>query len=406
MNKESFARSICQTLQDKGYIAYYAGGYVRDLLLDIPSDDIDIATDATVETIQSLFKKTIPLGIAFGIVVVVIEKASFEVATFRKDLKYLDGRRPEEVVFCSAEEDALRRDFTLNGLFYDPIKQKIHDYVGGQKDIQKGLIKAIGEPSLRFKEDRLRMIRAARFAARFGFTIEEETQKAIRQHAKELFPSVSIERIYQELKKMQKRFFDRGINYLWTLGLLKVIFPQLDSLSQKEFEQILEIFKKLDSTTPLIIELIIILKIENEPSLENLAEYLKVSNQELKIGTHYLKLQSLATKETNKQVWAHFLSAEQADACLNAYSMTLEAERQKNFLNEISDLKKRLEKHILRIQLGKPLIQSADLIKYGIEPGPRMGELLTRAEKIVIESDFEEKESALKALKQDPLWNN
>ena len=129
MNKERLAHLVCKKLQSEGYLAYYAGGYVRDLILDIHSDDIDIATDAAPNVVQSLFEKTIPVGLAFGIVVVVLEDISFEVATFRKDLHYKDGRRPEEVAFCSPKEDALRRDFTINGMFYDPISRKTYDNV-------------------------------------------------------------------------------------------------------------------------------------------------------------------------------------------------------------------------------------------------------------------------------------
>jgi len=201
MNKEALALSICQTLHEKGYIAYFAGGYVRDMILEIPSDDIDIATDASPDVIQSLFSRTIPLGIAFGIVVVILKKESFEVATFRKDLKYKDGRRPEEVAFCSPKEDADRRDFTINGLFYDPFKKEILDYVGGKEDIKEKIIRAIGDPFVRFEEDKLRLIRACRFAARFDFKIDSHTQQAMLAEAPSLFPSVSIERITQELKK-------------------------------------------------------------------------------------------------------------------------------------------------------------------------------------------------------------
>src|SRR5262249_42065141 len=153
------ARTIVETLTRAGYIAYYAGGWVRDLLLGHPSDDIDIATNAPPAVVQQLFANTVPIGLAFGIVLVLIEGREYEVATFRSDVGYTDGRRPSHVHFTSAKEDAKRRDFTINGMFYDPLKQEVLDYVEGKEDLEKKLIRAIGDPHERIREDRLRMIR-------------------------------------------------------------------------------------------------------------------------------------------------------------------------------------------------------------------------------------------------------
>lgn len=147
--KQAFV--IVDTLSKAGFIAYYAGGWVRDLLLQHPSDDIDIATNAPPETIQALFPHTVPLGIAFGIVLVIIDHHGYEVATFRKDIDYKDGRRPNRIEFATAMEDAKRRDFTINGMFYDPLEEKILDYVGGQEDLQKKIIRAIGNPHKELK---------------------------------------------------------------------------------------------------------------------------------------------------------------------------------------------------------------------------------------------------------------
>src|SRR3990167_3399243 len=153
MDEHPQARFIIETLAKAGFVAYYAGGWVRDLLLNHPSDDIDIATNAPPETIQALFPHTVPIGIAFGIVLVIIDGHQYEVATFRQDLDYHDGRRPSRVEFTTAIHDAKRRDFTINGMFYDPLKDEILDYVNGRADLEKKVIRAIGNPHERIKED-------------------------------------------------------------------------------------------------------------------------------------------------------------------------------------------------------------------------------------------------------------
>src|SRR3984885_11348242 len=191
MPAQKDAIAVVKKLSEAGHIAYFAGGWVRDFLMQHPSDDIDIATSATVEEVQSLFSKTIPVGSAFGIIIVVEGTHQFEVATFRKEFGYFDGRRPTRVERATPEEDALRRDFTINGMFWDPLEKKLYDYVGGQEDLHQGLIRAIGNPHERFYEDRLRMMRAVRYATRFHFPIEAKTYEAIRDHAHALLPSVA-----------------------------------------------------------------------------------------------------------------------------------------------------------------------------------------------------------------------
>jgi len=204
MGSRHIAAAIVKKLQEAGYIAYFAGGWVRDFILQKPSDDIDIASSATVEEIQRLFPKTIPVGVAFGIVIVVQDGHQFEIASFRKDRGYVDGRRPVGIDPATPEEDAQRRDFTINGMFYDPVQDKIFDFVDGIKDLKKGIIRAIGDPKARFTEDRLRMMRAVRYSTRFNFPIESDTLQAILSQAETLLPSVAMERIWQEFKKMSQ----------------------------------------------------------------------------------------------------------------------------------------------------------------------------------------------------------
>lgn len=195
------ALAVVNRLREAGHAAYFAGGCVRDMLLGLTPTDFDIATDATPERVRRLFSHTQAVGAAFGVILVRHRRSQVEVATFRTDLKYTDGRRPEGVVFTTAEEDARRRDFTINGMFFDPIEEKVIDYVGGQEDLNNKLLRAIGEPEHRFEEDHLRMLRAVRFAARFGLQIESATAAAIASHATHL-ARISPERVAEELRLM------------------------------------------------------------------------------------------------------------------------------------------------------------------------------------------------------------
>jgi poly(A) polymerase len=195
------ACEIIRVLHKAGYEALIAGGAVRDFLIGRPQTDLDIATSARPEQIQNLFRRTIPVGESFGVVIVLQNNIAFEVATFRSDLSYSDGRRPDSIKFCSAEEDAFRRDFTINGLFWDIDKEIVLDYVCGKQDIEAGLIRTILAPADRFTEDHLRIIRAIRFAAQLNFTIDPKTLAAIRHFAPQI-KTISMERIHDELSKL------------------------------------------------------------------------------------------------------------------------------------------------------------------------------------------------------------
>jgi len=224
------AASIVRELQEHTYVAYFAGGCIRDALLNIPPKDIDIATSASPEQVQALFHRTIPVGIQFGVVRVRVAEMEFEVATFRSDGIYLDGRHPSAIRFSTPEQDAARRDFTINGMFYDPLSERVIDYVNGREDLAGKLVRAIGQPSRRFAEDRLRMLRALRFAAVLGFEIEAGTWSAIRADAQEI-AIISPERIRDELLKMlvnPNRL--RGFDLLDQSGLLAVILPEIEAL--------------------------------------------------------------------------------------------------------------------------------------------------------------------------------
>src|SRR2546426_1132656 len=196
--KPDSATEIVQELRSQGHEAYLVGGCVRDMVMGIEPADYDIATSALPEQITKIFPRTESIGAQFGVVLVIYKGRAFEVATFRSDEAYVDGRRPTGVVFTDAKQDVLRRDFTINGLLYDPFEERVIDYVNGQADIQAKLVRAIGDPRARFEEDKLRILRAVRFGARLGYTIEPATWEAVRAMAPKIH-QVSSERIREEL---------------------------------------------------------------------------------------------------------------------------------------------------------------------------------------------------------------
>ena len=195
------ALAVLLRLREAGHVAYFAGGCVRDLLLGRAPKDFDVATDAPPKRVRELFANTQAVGAAFGVILVRYRKSTIEIATFRAEGGYADGRHPSQVRFTTAEEDAKRRDFTINGLFLDPIENRVIDYVGGQEDLKSKVIRAIGKVEERFEEDHLRMLRAVRFASRFDFAIEPATAQAIARHAPQLI-RISPERIAEELRIM------------------------------------------------------------------------------------------------------------------------------------------------------------------------------------------------------------
>ena len=228
------AVEMVKALREAGFRAYWAGGCVRDLVMGHEPQDYDVATDARPEQVMKLFPKTVPVGVSFGVVKVLLDNDEFEVATFRSDGRYLDGRHPVEVHFAGEKEDAQRRDFTLNGMFYDPIKEQVIDHVGGQRDIKAGIIRTIGSPLDRFSEDKLRLLRAVRFSARFGYTIEPQTEVAIRDLAAQI-TQVSAERIRDEMEKMLTGPHPAGsIRLLHQTGLLKVVLPEAAAMEGVE----------------------------------------------------------------------------------------------------------------------------------------------------------------------------
>ena len=228
--QELHARTIIQTLRQRGYEAYLAGGCVRDKLLGVEPKDFDVATSAHTIDVCRIFPHTIPVGAQFGVVLVMHEGIQCEVATFRSDGVYLDGRHPESIRFSSPREDALRRDFTINGMFYDPVVEEVIDYVHGRQDLAAGVIRAIGDPHARFSEDRLRMLRAVRLAARLNFTIAKKTFVAVQELAPTIV-DIAWERIGDEITKiLTERGAKRAFELLAASGLLSIILPEINAM--------------------------------------------------------------------------------------------------------------------------------------------------------------------------------
>jgi len=394
MNLETAALEIIQHLRHHHHTAYFVGGYVRDQLLQIPSSDIDIVTSATTSELIALFPKTIPVGLSFGIVVVVHHGFSFEVATFRKDSRYQDGRHPESIQTATPQEDAQRRDFTMNGIFYDPLENKWYDYVGGRKDLENRLLKAIGNPIQRFTEDHLRMIRAARYAAIYHLHIDPATQEAIQQMAPYVCQGVSIERIYQELEKMHHRqSLGKGLEYLFTLKLLYPLFPSLENLPSQEIHLRIQRIKNIPRQAPLSFGFILLFQIRTPLEFEKLMKSLKAPNSELKSGLQLLK----------------FLNAhhplEIAEAFASPLSKALIETRailEKDpalFIKDMREAELKLQPVIERLLSKTPILHATVFMDLGVPAGPRLKQLMEESMRLYAENPTLSPEEILGELK-------
>lgn len=404
------AKAIVAKLVRAGYTAFFAGGWVRDYVMGHPSEDIDIATDASPVEIMDLFPQTILVGLAFGVVIVVIEGHQFEVATFRKDLQYIDGRHPQGIEMSTPLEDAQRRDFTINGMFYDPLEQVIHDFVHGQEDIQRGIIRTIGDPHERFFEDRLRMLRAFRFSARFGFAIDPETQEAIRENAEKLFPAVAMERVWQEFNKMVAYpRFDQVIVDMHRLTLLDIIFPEIAEMHIKELRQRIKDFPLFPAHCPTILYLMEILVSLPFGQRMEIAKRLKASNKDCKLlefmeALDQAIVQEQQTKKNDSHRWVHLFAHADWELGLKVLAARYAGKERDHFFQRYAERFQQLEPHIQRIRMGKPLITATMLQQHGIPSGKRMGLLLKEAERIAVNENWNEPASVLAALSQHPLW--
>ena len=423
------ATKVISKLQQSGYLAYFAGGCVRDLLRDQVPTDYDIATNALPEQVTSLFRKTRSVGAHFGVIIVISGEFAFEVATFRNDGSYGDGRRPESVEFTSPEEDVLRRDFTINGIFYDPIEGSTIDYVNGQDDIESGTVRAIGDPESRFREDHLRLLRAVRFAARFDYQIEENTWAAICSHAEEI-KNISEERIRDELSKIltdPNRV--RGFDLLVESGLMEAMIPEILDLKGCEqppqfhpegdvFVHTRLMLTLLKDDPSLSLVLSVLLHDIGKPSTysyDEESDRIRFNGHD-KIGAEMasdilkrLKFPNKVIEEVTEMVANHMTFKDvqkMREAKLKRFMArpTFEDETELHrvdclgswggldnydFLNQ-----KRTEFDNEPI-IPPPLLTGNDLIEIGWEPGPKLGEVLTKVQDMQLEKNLNSKEEAL-----------
>ena len=396
MNSRTFAIEVVQQLQQAGHQALWAGGCVRDQLLDLTPKDYDVATAATPDQVRDVFghKRTLPIGASFGVITVLGPKTAdpIEVATFRRDGGYSDGRRPDTVEFTDAREDALRRDFTINGMFYDPATDQVIDFVGGQDDLKAKQIRAIGMADQRIEEDKLRMLRGVRFAAKYQFELESKTLAAIQQRASEI-SVVSNERIGTE---MQKMLTDpnraTAVKLLRQANLLAEVIPQGQQLfaSEDQWQQTLEHLAALQSTDFCAAATILLKPIFNSVGADAIMQRWKLSNDQRKaIEFANQKFDVLADCVSRRwsEVQPLLLSPfiETAVATVSACGATESA----------AFLRERLGWNMEKLN-PDPLLTGEDLIQAGVSPGPSFKAMLNECRAKQLDGELATKDEALK----------
>ncbi|HID74853.1 MAG TPA: CCA tRNA nucleotidyltransferase [Planctomycetaceae bacterium] len=404
--QRQFAMDIVRRLRRAGFVAYWAGGCVRDELMGRVPTDYDVATDAVPDQIRGLFgwRRTLAVGAAFGVITILGPRGAgqVEVATFRRDESYSDGRRPDRVTFCSPEEDARRRDFTINGLFYDPLEDRVIDYVGGRRDIQRRLIRAIGDPVERFGEDKLRLLRAVRFAAAFDFTLEEETLAAIARMAPEI-RVVSPERIAMELRKiLEDPRRVRGVQLLRETGLAQAVLPEIvpqGATDQQQVQRNLAVLAHLDQA-PFPLAMAALLQGLVEPyRVRPLGRRLRLANHEIgRIG--WLLENRTALDAARSQPWSavqRLLVAEGAEDLVRLTEARARAGQADPDEARWCREKLALPRHQLD---PPPLLTGHDLIDLGIPPGPQLGQLLAQLRDAQLDGRIGTKQDALALARQ------
>jgi poly(A) polymerase len=414
--QRALALEIVSKLRAAGFEALWAGGCVRDELLGLVPKDYDVATSATPDQIRNLFgrRRTLAIGAAFGVVTVLGGRAAgqIEVATFRTDATYSDGRHPDSVTFTTAEADAARRDFTINGLFYDPIEGNVVDYVGGQEDLRQHVVRAIGDPRERFREDKLRMLRAVRFAAAFGFRIDDETRRAIVQSAGQI-NDVSAERIGAEIRRM---LVDPNravaMDLLRETGLLPEVLPEVAVLAPTAWQETLRVLGRLDQPTlPLALAALVLEAGEPEapsprPSLRHGGS--STGGRGGEVAATVGRRLRYTNKEGDRAVWliARLPIVRQAKAApwprLQRVLVHDGAAELVALLETIAgpdDPQARFCRERLAWPADRlnpaPLVDGADLIARGLKPGPTFAELLERVRDAQLEGRVTSREEAL-----------
>lgn len=425
-----------QQLQEAGFIAYYAGGCVRDQLMGVPPHDYDIATNAHPEQVQSIFRRTFAVGAHFGVIVVLDGTYEFQVATFRNDGQYIDGRHPESVTFATPEEDATRRDFTINGLFFDPIADQLIDYVGGQEDLRRKVLRAIGNPYDRFREDRLRLLRAVRFGTTLGFDLDGATWRAVCENAGHI-NEVSAERIREELVKIllsPRRV--RGFDLLDESGLLAAILPEVEALKGCEqppqFHPEGDVFvhtRIMLGLLPAEVSLPLVLSVLfhdigkpptfaiDETGRIRFSGHDKVGAEMTEAVMSRLRFSRAEIDATVEAVANHmvfkdvqqmrvsklkrFLARPHMDDELELHRVDCTSSH--GMLDNYDYLKAKREEFASEPLIPPPLITGRDLIDLGLRPGPRFSEILEAVQSRQLEGTLSSHDDALAWVKSDWL---
>jgi tRNA nucleotidyltransferase/poly(A) polymerase len=402
MELRDFALKVVQRLRAQGFAALWAGGCVRDQWLGIPPHDYDVATDAPPAQVQRLFRRTVAVGAQFGVVEVLGPRPPLvvQVATFRSDGTYSDGRHPDTVRFGTAQADAQRRDFTINGMFFDPIDEAIIDFVGGLADLQAGIVRAIGDPEQRFREDKLRLLRAVRFAARFQFQLDPATHAAIRQLAPDLH-QVSPERITDELKKLLKLTHRAlAMRHLAELGLLAEILPEAAGITAVPGFAILGGLQK--PTFPAAMVALLWDLQAALPALaltpdwvRNLAGRMRWSNDERDRVLWLLAQGSVipAAPTLRPSVLKPLLVHPGIDELLDVESARAAA--QGRLATAVAFCQERLAQWTAYDLNPPPLLTGDDLKTYGLQPGPYFKPLLDRVRQAQLDGEVASREAAL-----------
>ena len=433
------AISVVRNLQESGYQAYLVGGCVRDMIFGREPADYDIATDATPDQVMQIFPETYAVGAKFGVVLVPApshnanENEVVEVATFRSDVGYSDGRHPDQVRYSKdPREDVERRDFTVNGLLLDPIKDEVLDFVGGRKDLNAGIIRAIGEPERRFAEDKLRMLRAVRFAARFGYTVEPLTFAAIQKLAPQIH-QVSRERVRDELSKMLTEGQARGaFLMLDQTGLLREVLPEISAMKGVEqppqfhpegdvFVHTLLLLDKLPQPCPPTLAWGALLHDVGKPATFRLApdrirfdghvdvglkmtqeisRRLRFSNDDAAqilalVGNHMRFAQAQQMKESTLK---KFIRMPHFEEHLELHRMDCQASH--GDLTSFNFVRERMIAMPAEVMRPAPLITGDDLIDAGYSPGPQFKEILAAIEDGQLEGRLRDRDAAIKFVRQ------
>ena len=429
---EEAARRVATRLRESGHIAYFAGGCVRDMVRGLTPKDYDIATDARPEAVQNLFARTFAVGAHFGVIIVLENGFQFEVATFRSDDAYIDGRHPSAVHFSSPEEDAQRRDFTINGMFYDPVADKVIDLVGGRADIEAKLVRAIGDPAQRFAEDRLRMLRAVRFATVLDYEIEKQTWDALLTNAASI-SQISAERIRDELVRI---FLSpnrvRGWDLLDSSGLMRAILQELDAmkgvLQPEQFHPEGDVFVHTRLMLLLLPEKVSVqlvfavlfhdvakpvtarmdktgrIRFNEHDRIgaqmtEAIMRRLRFSGDEIE-ATVEMVSQHMVFKDAPKMRVAklkRFMARPTFEEELELHRVDCESSHRN--LDNYEFLLRKREEFANEPIIPAPLVRGDDLIALGLKPGPKFGEILEAVETRQLEGTLRTREEALEWVK-------